>query len=591
MIEPTRAEPPIKPARVDFDGHRPVSLDFGDVYYDADGPAEVERVFLGPAALAQRSRESTSTFTVGELGFGTGLNFIVTAAATRSRLHYVSFERYPLARAHVARALSPWKASYPMADALTDAYPPLVSGWHRRVFEDGRIGLSVFYGDVHEGMTDLAHQQQRGVDAWFLDGFAPRRNPEMWQAALFRNMAGLSAPGATVTTFTAAGQVRRDLAAAGFQTRRVDQRPHKRHSTVGVYDCPGRTFKAPSQVTVYGGGLAGAATARALVERGIGATLVHRGIASGASAIPAAVLHPRLSPHASAESRLRAHAYLFAAHRCRNRPGTTPSGVLQLPSAKIEVERLRMIAQTVPEEVAVFVDATRASELAGIDIATPALFFPEALAIDGAGLTADLATHPHIELTTSAPTGDEPTVYATGDAIDGFDWLEVTGLEGQVDRFGCNAAPRLPLIGDGVIVPAREGVWVGATYEYRRWKPERATAANAVRFENMLGWPPGSSLERFRGVRAATSDHLPVVGQWEGAAFNLGHGSHGTSTAILGAEIVASSLNGEVGPVTAELLAILGPKRFRERQQRRPNPFTGANRATPLVAPSRSSSA
>lgn len=571
MIDTTRTGEPITRARVDFDGHRPVSVDFGDVYYDADGPAEVERVFLAPARIAERSTE-TDTFTVGELGFGTGLNFIVTASKIRSRLHYISFERHPLAQADVTRALTPWKAGYESAKTLIDAYPPPVPGWHRRIFDAGRVRLSVFFGDVAEGMADLVRQQRRGVDAWFLDGFAPRKNPEMWEGVLFRAMAGLSATAASVTTFSAAGQVRRDLAAAGFETRRVDQRPHKRHTTVATFTGAGRSFTSPPRVTVLGAGLAGAATARALAERGIPATIRDRdGVAAGASSIPAAVLHPRLSPHASGESRLRAHAYLFAAERCRHRSGTTTIGVLQLPGTRTNIERLQEIARTLPDEVADFVDAEQASKLAGVELTTPALFFPGALTVDGAALTADLATHPHIELTNHVTAG--PVVCATGNGIDGFEWLEVTGLGGQMDRFSCSEPPCLPLVGDGTIVPARDSVWAGATYEYTPWDPQRATKANADRYENVLGKPPSRALERFHGIRAVTSDRMPVVGHADDTWFNLGHGSHGTSTAILGAEIVASAIDGEVGPVTTELVALLRPVRFKERQERRPNPF------------------
>ena len=400
MVDSARTERPSTPPAWPFDGHRPLSLEFGDVYFDADGAAEVERVFLAPARIPDRSRDSASIFTIAELGFGTGLSFIVTASTTRSRLHYISFERHPLARADVARALNPWRADLAFAETLIDAYPPPDPGWHRRTFDRGRVRLSVFVGNVADGMADLVRQQRSDVDAWFLDGFAPRKNPQMWEAALFRAMAGLSASGASVTTFTAAGQVRRDLDAAGFETRRVDQRPHKRHTTAATFTGTGRTFTPPSRVTVLGAGLAGAATARALAERGTAANLVHdgKGIAAGASSIPAAVLHPRLSPHGSAESLLRAHAYLFAANRCLHRPGTTASGALQLPGARTDIERLRGIARSLPDDVADIVDAARASELAGIDLATPALFFPGALTVNGAELTEDLATHPDIDL-------------------------------------------------------------------------------------------------------------------------------------------------------------------------------------------------
>ena len=235
----------LEPAEVRFDGHRPVSIRFGDVYFDADGPSEVERVYLRPAAVAERMRQrGEETFTIGELGFGTGLNFVVAAAVAAPRLHFVSFEQYPLTQDDLARALRPWRRDYPLADALVEACPPPTPGWHRRFFASGRVQLSVFFGEAGAGLADLAGQQRRGVDAWFLDGFAPKRNPQMWRDALFGDIAALSAPNATVTTFTAVGDVRRRLAAHGFAVQRVDQRPHKRHTTAADFAGKGRVFRA-----------------------------------------------------------------------------------------------------------------------------------------------------------------------------------------------------------------------------------------------------------------------------------------------------------------------------------------------------------
>ena len=565
----------LTPARVDFDGERPVSRAFGDVYYDADGPAEVARVFLGPAAFESRTADPAGTFTVGELGFGTGLNFVVAARAARSRLHFISVERHPLSVADLARSLAPWKTAFPLTRELAEHYPPLVTGWHRRLFEGGRIQLSVYFGDVQDALAELERQQRRGVDAWFLDGFAPRRNAAMWDRDLFEAMARVSAHRATVTTFTAAGSVRRDLAAAGFEVRRVDQRPHKRHSTAGVYMGRGRTFAVPADTVVLGAGLAGTATARALGEKGIAAVVADSsgGIARGASSIPAAVMHPRLSPGTSPPSVFRLHAFAFAAHRCRGLPGATASGVLQLPGPTVDADRLHGIAQAAPPGIVEHLDPGAASTRTGVSIRESGLFFPGALTIDGRCLAEALCDHAIVEMVAAGPEGSLPVVRATGPDTGGFDTLEVTRLAGQMDRFGHDRPPRLPIVGDGTIVPTSGGVWAGATYEYRPWPPSEASSANAGRFQRLFGESPGTSLERFRGVRAVTSDRLPVIGRDEGVWFNLGHGSHGTATAIIGAEIVASAIVGEVAPVTLDLLDLVRPGRFRERQKRRPNPF------------------
>ena len=561
------------PALVDFDGERPVSRAFGDVYYDADGPVEVVRKFLAPAAFEVRTTDPVRRFTVGELGFGTGLNFVVAARLARSRLHFISVERHPLSVDDLARSLAPWTTAFPMARDLVEHYPPLVPGWHRRLFDEGRIQLSVYFGDVRDALADLERQQRLAVDAWLLDGFAPHRNPAMWRRELFETMARLSARRASVTTFTAAGDVRRDLADSGFEVRRVDQRPHKRHSTAGVFAGRGRDFVPPTAAVVIGAGLAGTATARALADKGIAVAVVDagEGIARGASAIPAAVSHPRLSHMASSLGNFRMHAFGFAAHRCRGLPGVRTSGVLQLPGP--DADKLRRIAQVTPAAIAEYLEPGAASDRAGLVIREPALFFRDGLTVDVRRLSEALCHHRGIEIVAASPEHASSVVRATGSNINGFDTLEVTGLAGQVDRFVCTNPPRLPIVGDGTIVPAAGSVWAGATYEYRPWAAQDATSANAQRFQRRLGVAPGVSIERFRGIRAVTSDRLPVIGLDAGSWFNLGHGSHGTTTAILGAEIVASAIAGEVAPVTIDLLELVRPGRFRERQKRRPNPF------------------
>ena len=565
----------LQTADVAFDGERCISRRFGDVYFSADGPDEVRRVFLAPAAVAERSQACDQPFTIAELGFGTGLNLVVAAAATRARLHFVSFERHPLARADLARALDPWRQDYPLVRPLIAAYPPPVPGWHRRFFESGRVQLSVFFGDVGDGLADLRQQQQRGVDAWFLDGFAPKRNPGMWRDALFADIAALCAPGATATTFSAAGDVRRRLAAHGFTVRRVDQRPHKRHSTAAVFGGTGRTFEAPREAVVVGAGLAGAATARRLVEKGISVALLDRGegVASGASAIPAAVLHPRLLPAASVEALYRLQAFLHAAEWLPGHDGVATTGVLQLAGPSEHPTRLRRVAAAIPDEVATHTDPRAASELVGMPVGAPGLYFPGAAMINGKALALDLANDPNIAVLPDLHVPRGTVTRATGTDVAGFPHLEVGAVAGQLDRFPCDRPPRLPIVGDGVIVPDSASVWTGATYEHTPWDPDRASRANATRYARFFRAEPGPPLNRFRGTRAVTSDRLPVIGVDGDAWFNLGHGSHGTISAIFGAEIVASAVNGEVAPATGDIRALLDPARFRARQLRRPNPF------------------
>ena len=566
----------VQPAVIEFEGERPVSPDFGDVYFDADGPAETLRVFLAPANIEARAG-AAERFTVAELGFGTGLNFLVTAASAQTRhLHFVSFERYPLRSEDAARALSGWRRDYPLADDLLNVWPPALAGWHRRHFDGGRVRLSVWYGDVAQGLRDFARQQRCGVDAWYLDGFAPSRNPAMWDAELFRDMAACSVAGATVTTFTAAGQVRRDLEAAGFETRRVDQRPHKRHSTAAVYQGAGVEFTAPKRVNVLGAGLAGVSAARALAEKGVDVALVDpAGIATGASSVPAAVLHGRLLADASPEARLRAQAFAYSSERLQGLPGTRQTGALQVAGANADENRLRRVAAAMPAGWVRLLSVEEGSELAGMAMPDVALHLPNALTVNGGECARSLLDHPQIEFR-EEPDQDAPTVFATGASAGQFDHLELTGIGGQMDLFRVPHLPALPLVGRGSLVPDAKGLWVGATYEYRPWPDGDAERANAHRLRDWTGAMPGRPIASFRATRAVTSDRLPIVGpdaDEEGVWFTLGHGSHGTVTAPFAAECIASQIVGEVAPADAEMLELLSPNRFRQRQLRRPNPF------------------
>jgi tRNA U34 5-methylaminomethyl-2-thiouridine-forming methyltransferase MnmC len=210
-------------ARVTWRGGTPVAAEFDDPYFSlSDGLAETEHTFLAGNDLPARLRDG---FRVAELGFGTGLNALATARACEAKgvaADYTSFEAFPIAADDMSRALAAFPALAPWADALVAAWPA------ERIALPGLV-LTVIPGDARETLRRWAGR----ADAWFLDGFAPARNPEMWGAPLLTEVARHTAPGGTFATYTAAGQVRRDLIAAGFAVERRPGHGRKRHMTVG----------------------------------------------------------------------------------------------------------------------------------------------------------------------------------------------------------------------------------------------------------------------------------------------------------------------------------------------------------------------
>ena len=570
----------LAPAALRWDGTRPVSLDEGDIYHEANGQDETLRVFVAPARLDERFG-SVAAFTIGELGFGTGLNFAVAAERflrrSGGRLHYIAFEHAPPSSSDMARAAR--ASGLSLHRELSRNLPPGISGWHRRFLAQGRITLSLYFGDARAGLLDLASRDAHAVDAWFLDGFAPPRSPAVWAPETCIAIAGLSGPGTTVTTFSAAGVVKRALAAAGFDVSRVRQHGRKRHSVIGVI--PGDRTDPPAPpraVSVIGAGLAGCSAARALAERGLAVTVHDGGVARGASGIPGAVLHARLLGDASAAASLRAHAYAYATWFYAGQDGMTSTGALQLPGPNTGADRLQGLGNVLPQGWVDRVSCREASDLAGIGIAGDGLYFPSGGSIDGAALCRSLLDHPRIRVTSDEP-GDGIRVLANGSGITEYlPDLEVAPLAGQADMFD-DGGLRLPVLSDGYAMPSGRFCWVGATYEYRPWPPGNATQANAERFRKLFGRAPGASKGHFRGVRAVTSDRTPVIGRADPNTYvSTGHGSIGAASAALAGEWIASLVCGECPPVSRDIEDLCRVDRFRERQLRRPNPFAEGRR-------------
>jgi tRNA 5-methylaminomethyl-2-thiouridine biosynthesis bifunctional protein len=214
----------------------PRSEIFGDVYFSAtDGLAETKHVFLDgnnlPAAWAGRA-----DFTIAETGFGTGLNFLAAwklfaeTAELEQKLHFLSFEKYPLSEQQIEEYLQPWKDEFPAElTRLEHVYPDRLSG-HHHIHVAENITLELHFADVNEAIETI----EAPVDAWFLDGFKPASNPEMWTDTVFQNVARMSRKGTTFATFTAAGFVKRGLEAAGFTVNKVPGFGTKRDMLTGV---------------------------------------------------------------------------------------------------------------------------------------------------------------------------------------------------------------------------------------------------------------------------------------------------------------------------------------------------------------------
>jgi len=385
---------PLQPAALAFDRDGvPVSRHYGDVYHARAGAlAQARHVFLAGNRLPQRW-QGRAHFTVCETGFGTGNNFLALWQTWRAdprrcaRLHMVSFEAHPFTAADMMRLAQRCDpALRNVARQLAAAWPVLTPGVHRLEFEHGAVTLTLCLGTI----ARMARQADAYVDAFFLDGFAPKHNPDMWTPALFGQLRRLAAHNATLATWCSAVAVRKALGDAGFLVTRAPGFAGKREMTVATLRPHlGRTpSSAPTaHVAVVGAGFAGAAIVHALTQRGHACTLLDPALATGAAGVHqghrAAALSPVLSRDDDVRARLCRTGVLLGARLwadlpdARARPrvcGTLTLGVdAQTQSdMRAAVSRLQF-----PQDWVQWMAREDASRLAGLALPHGGLYFPE----------------------------------------------------------------------------------------------------------------------------------------------------------------------------------------------------------------------
>jgi len=576
-------EPPpfaVSPLTWDDDGLPRSSL-YGDVYFSAEGGvAESRAVFLEGCGLPD-AWKGRWRFTVGELGFGTGVNIAALLDLWRrtrdpgALLHIFSVEAHPITKAEAERALSHWPEVAEAAQALTRRWPGRARGFHRLELPQFGAILDLAVMEAGEALTAWRGK----ADAWFLDGFAPAANPQMWREDLLALVASHSNAGARAATFTVAGAVRRGLEAAGFM---VEKRPgfgRKRERLEARL--PGRPLPppAPPRVAIIGAGIAGASLARAFRALGVEAQVF--GGADGASANPAALVTPRLDAGFGPPAQLYADSFRHAVSLY----GELPDAVIACGARQLETSDR---------------DARRFAAIAESDI-----FEPGSMTATAGGLTMGeaLVVDPTLVLHLWSPQRgalverlerDGPIwqLHSGGEIVEvdvvclAAGWgsaalwpgLRLQPIRGQASWASGVAIEEAVAFG-GYAIPTRDGVLFGATHD-------RDITDTAVREEDNArnlalvakGQPQlaealaGRPLEARASIRAATPDRFPLAGAVPGAEglFVLsGLGSRGFCTAPLLAENIAAKVLGFPSPLQHHLATLVEPARFAARDNRR----------------------
>ncbi len=595
----------LKKAKIEWrEGNAPVATDFDDVYFSTeDGLAESRYVFLegigGSAAW-----ENKDSFTIGETGFGTGLNFLMTwqswrqTAGPKQRLTFVSVEAFPLKKEQLKRAHSCWPELVEFSALLCERYPTLHPGFHQLTFDEGRVCLLLLMGTAEELLAELRME----ADAWYLDGFAPSKNASLWNDDLFEQVARCSAKNARLTSFTVAGIVKRGLAAVGFEISKRQGFGKKRECLSAEFGGRRVSTTKPKSVAVIGAGIAGASAAYALQREGLDVTLIEAGssVASETSGNPVAIFEPRMNRNQDEDGLFHVAAYLHALRVYDDLEGdgasiwVGPRGLEKRPTNSELTKRFSewVILGLLPEE---HMELTK----------NGGLWFPKAGAVNPRAiceaLTKDIAVCAnckvgglsweegqwHLALETSEQFGSFDSVVLAG-GIANLDFLKRDDFQVNAKRGQLTFLPHIekareshPVSFGSYLAATENFEVVGATYKKLdswndgSWRPlsdddhQQNLAALAAEFpERQIGDVVGGRT----AIRATTVDRVPVVGAdpdrpnlW----LAFGFGSRGFLTAPLAGAALASEIAGSPNPIPMSLWAALSPERFRLRRQRR----------------------
>lgn len=583
---------PIQCADLDWREGLPFAREFADVYFMQQGLNEKRYVFLEGNRLAERWKiqPDNKIFIIAETGFGTGLNFLLAwslwqeCALPDARLHFISCDKHPLQKEDLARCLMLWPQLQAYAKQLLSVYPVLTPGIHT-LFLNQQVTLTLMLGDAVDCYSELLacgddvlekNLRPWYVDVWFLDGFAPAKNPDMWQMPLLMLMRQLSTAGTTFSTFSAAGEIKRGLEALGFRTEKCKGYGQKRAMLRGELSANSRLASVADQeglkpqprkshrltpwaiptpcvwderrAIILGAGLAGCYLADALTRRGWQVTVIDARdkVGCGASGNAYAVLYPQLSAYRSPLTEFMLNAYLFAVRTYQSiltqRNCGELKGILQLSYRESEQafqQRFHSWLQHYPE-LGRWVEPNQASKVAGLSLTQGGLFIPQAgwlnvpelcqFLIDRSRADWLPSTHVssiHYEDRLWHVAGkDAPVlILANGYMAHQFaetNYLQLKAMHGQmtmIEATDSSAQLNIPLSGDAHVVPAHLGFHgVGATYHPDVLTPACFSRDDNENLANLAALPTQNVLwsseisGHWRGIRGACPDYLPVVG-------------------------------------------------------------------------------
>ena len=543
----------LQSAHIEWKNDQPLSSQYGDLYYSEENGSEESRyVFVKSNQISERLKSNEGApFTIAETGFGTGLNFLVTLkewdeAGQPCPLNYVSIEKHPVKAEDIQQALKRWPSLSTELEELVAQYPPLIQGAHQLWFRSGQVTLTLIWGDIHSDFAKHSFE----ADAWYLDGFNPAKNPEMWTNELFRFMACRSKPRCTFATFTAAGFVRRGLRDAGFEVEKQPGYGRKREMLIGrinasvisryypdslkpwfrgkLYPIDKPFTEAAYDVAVIGAGLAGLNSAYALASKGLKVVVVdkQKEAMSGASGQEKLIMYSKLPAIWNREARLATkflyygqNYYSRLQHTYQNERFWDACGQIQLDWNDKEVQRSikQLSNHQLPEHFVRHLDKGEASRISGLALNHGGTWYQGNGTLTSKAFARALLAENSFETLLGSEVKElkhddshsrwelhgpnisiraKTVVIATAHAAKSLSYTEhlpLKAIRGQSSTTFSNSlkSPACVLCGEGYLCPSENGSQhFGATYDLTHLSEEVLEQDHFRNIEKLASWLP-----------------------------------------------------------------------------------------------------
>ena len=560
---------------------------------------ECEHVFIDGNNLKNRFRDLSpdSNFLIGEIGFGIGLNFLITCKAWlkytehNQVLEFYSFDKYIFELEDFNEFISSSSELKEYSEQLIKYYPKNIEGIQKISLFDGRISLNLVIGDISD--TQEYIKSMAYIDAWFLDGFSPSKNPDLWSKELINSIGNTSYESSTISTYTSSGLVKRNLIDSGFAVKRTKGFAGKRHMLKGdalskVSSKQGYSKK----VAVIGSGITGCILSYLLAQKGIEVDLYEQSdsICAGASSHELLVTYPRLSAHDSAYGRFNLLSYVYATNFYENLKTQSwkKTGVLILNHDEDTARRQKALLERRSDgKIYRHLNYAEASELSGIEVKYDGLHFKDAgyvLPNELCGFLTgsekiNVFTNSKIEnlsgdgMKTTFTIRDEHFEYDDVCLCTGSDSSELMNIDGfstkrgqvsHLESIGKISRINLPICAKGYISPKVSNLHiVGSSYSDHKHTDltQEEHLSNLKKLQIILDEDVKVKSGKV-GLRAISKDHMPMVGKKDGIFLNTCHGSRASVSAPICAEIISNLITEDAPPLQSRELKALCPLRF-----------------------------